>query len=380
MAASGTMIRRPVGGFPPFARPLDAARRSRSRATAALALLLSALASAPPLAAATFPVTIVAGHPPAFLWVRHFSETLIPAVDAALEGSGHRIRWSELYGGTLAPVGGELAAIEEGLAEFGFVLSLFNAAELPTQNVSFYTPFVSSDPALVVRVLDALHDRLPEMRAAWETNGLEYLAGGSGDDYALYTNFPVDSVDDLEGRRIGAPGATALWLDGTGAVAVAADLTSYYTDLKTGVYDGVVTFATAALAAKLHEVVPHVTRLGFGAQFTGGLVAARDWFDGLPDAVREALRAGSEAYQETYLADLAATTDAALVTMASEGATIVEASPALRERWANGMTNIAREWAGTLDERGVPGSMVLEAYLEAMREAGATPVRDWDSD
>ena len=40
-------------------------------------------------------VTVVNGHPPVFLWVKQLTETFIPAVNKALEGSGHTISWTE---------------------------------------------------------------------------------------------------------------------------------------------------------------------------------------------------------------------------------------------------------------------------------------------
>ena len=54
------------------------------------------------------PVTVVNGHPAIFLWVQQLTETFIPTVDAALEGTPYQIAWTEAYGGTLADVGGEL--------------------------------------------------------------------------------------------------------------------------------------------------------------------------------------------------------------------------------------------------------------------------------
>ncbi len=53
------------------------------------------------------------------------------------------------------------------------------------------------------------------------------------------TTFPVTSVDDLRGRKILAPGSVGAWLEGTGAVAVDGSLTTYYTQIQTGVADGV---------------------------------------------------------------------------------------------------------------------------------------------
>ena len=90
-------------------------------------------------------VTYVAGHPPVFRWVKHVNQTFIPAVNKSLEGSGHSIKWSEQYGGSLAKVGDELEAVEEGLAELGGISSLFDPAKLAVQNVTYYSPFVSSN-------------------------------------------------------------------------------------------------------------------------------------------------------------------------------------------------------------------------------------------
>ena len=73
--------------------------------------------------------TIVAGHPPVFRWVKHAIKTFIPTVNKALEGSGHKITWSEQYGGSLAKVGDELEAVEEGLAEIGLVSHTISAAK-----------------------------------------------------------------------------------------------------------------------------------------------------------------------------------------------------------------------------------------------------------
>ena len=82
-------------------------------------LVLGSSIQVKPAVADEINATIVAGHPPVFRWVKHASKTFIPAVNKALEGSGHSIKWSEQYGGSLAKVGDELEAVEEGLAEVG---------------------------------------------------------------------------------------------------------------------------------------------------------------------------------------------------------------------------------------------------------------------
>ncbi len=349
-------------------------------AALAAALALGGLVSAPAFAG-EMNVTIVAGHPPVFRWVKHASQTFIPAVNKALEGTGTTINWSEQYGGSLAKVGDELEAVEEGLAEIGLVASLFDPAKLAVQNVTYFTPFVSSDSTFISGLMDKMQTENADMRASWEENGLVYLGGAIGiDDYLLMTTFPVNSISDLEGKKIGAPGPAVNWLKGTGAVGVSGNLTTYYNELKTGVYDGVIVFASAALPGKLYEVAPYITKVGFGAQYAGGLAANKDWFEGLDPVVQKALRDAAEVDRVAYQQDLDASVTKFLGIMQANGATITEVDEAFRKQWAFGMDNVAKLWAEKLDSEGKNGTAVLKTYMETMRAAGATPVRNWDQE
>ncbi|MEX0956048.1 MAG: C4-dicarboxylate TRAP transporter substrate-binding protein [Rhizobiaceae bacterium] len=349
--------------------------------TTAAILAAMAMGSATAVQAETIDATYVAGHPPVFRWVRLAQEVFMPEVNKQLEGTDYTINWDEQVGGSLAKVGDELEAVEEGLAEVGGISSVFDPAKLSLQNVTYFTPFVSSDPRLVVDVIDELHASDPKMKITWEENGLEYLGGPIAiDDYLLMTTFPVNSIADLEGKKIGAPGPAVNWLAGTGAVGVSGNLTTYYNEIKTGVYDGVIVFATAALPGKLHEVAPYITKVGFGAQYAGAIAANKDWYDGLPEAVQNALKSAADTYKTAYLDDLDKAVTAGLEAMASQGATVIDVDEAFRKQWADGMDNVAQTWAKQVDSEGKPGTEILGAYLEAVRAAGGKPVRNWDQE
>lgn len=343
------------------------------------ALMGSALAAlALPAAADTIPVTVVNGHPPVFLWVKHLTETFIPAVNAALEGTGHTIEWTESYGGSLAAVGGELTALEDGLAEVGIVPTVFMPNQLPLQNVTYNTPFGPSDPQMVMDAMEALNASVPGLLESWHAYDVEYLGGGFAlDNYLLMTTFPVRSIDDLAGRRIAAPGPAVNWLAGTGAVGAAGNLTTYYNDIQTGVFEGVVVFATAAAPARLHEVAPYVTVTDFGAQYAGGMVANRTWFQAQPEAVQNALRAGAAAYQAAYIAEQSQRVAAAMAAIAPDPARLHTLAPEERARWAAALPDIAGTWAAAADGAGLPGSQVLAAYVAHLQAAGADLGRDW---
>jgi len=340
------------------------------------------LAALPSLAMAEdFSVTVAAGHPPVFRWVQMIDQAFAPAAAAALEGPGHTMRFTGQYGGAIAKVGDELETVEAGLAEIGICQSLFDPAKLAVLNVTYYTPFVSDDPRTVSNLMDRLQREDPRMAAPWAENGVVYIGAPIAiDDYLLMTDFPVASLADLEGRKIAAPGPAINWLSGTGAVGVSGNLTTYYNELQTGVYDGVIVFASAALPGRLHEVAPHVTRVGLGAQYAGALCANAAWHAGLPPEAQAALHAGADAARDWYLDALEGAVATAFDTMARNGATIADAGAEMRAAWAAGMDNAAREWAARLDGQGRPGSEILSLYMTEMRAAGAVPLRDWDGE
>jgi TRAP-type C4-dicarboxylate transport system substrate-binding protein len=349
--------------------------------SSAAALCLMSGTMATTASADSFNVTIVTGHPPVFRWVKMFPEAFIPTANEKLAALGHSVSFSEQYGGAIAGVGEELETVEAGLAELGVCSSLFDPAKMAVQNVTYYTPFVSDNVRLVTDTIDTLHKTDPRMQQAYTDNGVVYLGAPTAiDDYVLMTNFPVNSVADLDGRKIAAPGAAINWLSGTGAVGVSGNLTTYYNELQTGVYDGVVVFASAAFPGKLYEVAPYLTKAGLGAQFAGAVCANADWWSGLPEDVQSAFLEAADAAGAWYIDDLDNFMNIAYGAMEKAGTNITTASDDMRAAWASGMENAAKTWAEGLDADGKDASGVLTTYMDTMRAGGATPLRDWDKE
>ncbi|RTZ17792.1 C4-dicarboxylate ABC transporter permease [Vibrio aquaticus] len=325
--------------------------------------------------------TIVAGHPPVFRWVKHLENTFIPAANNELDGTQYTFTWSQHYGGSLAKVGSVLEATEEGLAEVGYVSTLFESSKLPLQNVTYFTPFVSNDVTEISSLIDSLNHSNKDMINEWHSNGVEYLGGATGiDEYLLMTRFPLASMDDLASKKIAAPGPAVNWLEGTGAIAVSGDLTRYYNELKAGVYDGVIVFATAAVPSKLYEVAPYISKVGFGAQYAGSIVANKDWFDSQPKEVQLALKSAANAQRIAYHQDLTQAIESSMNLMVENGAVVSTINSQFQQSWVNGMDNVALKWAAHLDQQGKAGTQVLKTYLDTMRENGVQPARNWDQE
>ncbi len=351
--------------------------------TAAAAIGSAAALAAPgsALAAETLRITVATGHPQNFLWVAVIHDHFIPEVDRRLEeaGGNYRIDWNEAYGTLLRP-GGELDGVRTGIADMAFVITLFAEPQMPLQNITFVTPFTTDDVRLVTRVMTEMHEEIPELRDTWDRFDQVYLDGASVDSYHLLTNFPVTGRDDLDGRRIGTQGPSALWFDGTGVTTVSATLAVHYNNIQTGVYDGGVAFLTGAYPPRIHEVAPHVAEVNFGAMFVGGLTVNRDVWNGLPEEVQEAFRAAAATYRDEFADRQSANLDRFRESMIEAGAIFTAIPEEERRAWAESLPNMAQAWAARMEAAGLPGQLVLETYMRKMREAGAEVLRDWDAE
>src|SRR5690606_9534231 len=109
------------------------------------------------------------------------------------------------------------------------------------------------------------------------------------DLYDIYTNKPLTGIADIKGMKLSAPGVLGNWLRGTGANAVEGALTTFYTDIQTGVSDGALTLALGAMPIKLYEVAPYINRFDAGAAFSGAIAINLDTWNTLPEPVQEAM-------------------------------------------------------------------------------------------
>ncbi|MDX1562158.1 MAG: C4-dicarboxylate TRAP transporter substrate-binding protein [Gammaproteobacteria bacterium] len=327
-------------------------------------------------------LTIASSHTTGLPWVGVMSTLVVPESNRRLEamGSEHRIRWTESYGGALYKLNHTLEAVEIGLTDIGWVGTLWEPSKMPLQNVTYYTPFVTDDYDMLFEIMNELHEQVPELNEAWTEQNQRFLGGSVLDTYHLMTNFPVSSLDDLNGRKILAPGPSAAWLEGTGAVPVDGGLTTYYTQISTGVADGVLTILTGAPPYRIHEVAPYITLVGIGGQLTGGMSINLDTWNSLPEDIQIVLDELGTEYSRGVAAELGVRYAAGLESMQAEGAIVTELPPAEKQRWIDVLPNIAGRWVEATEARGIPAGEVLQIYMDAVRRRGGEPLRNWDQE
>ncbi len=324
-------------------------------------------------------IQIGASHPVQNFWVAMMKEVFQPEVDKFLRDNGntHRITWREAYGGTLYKFQDTMEAVRDNLVDVGYVGTLWEGSTMPLQNLTYFTPFSGGDHGLVANTFERLNATVPAMRESWNKLNMVPLSSFITDTYHLWTNFPIRTLDDLRNKKISAPGTSANWLTGTGATPVDGALTTYYTDIQTGVSEGAISFYVGILPTRVYEVAKYITEVDIGAMYVGGIGVNKGRFDRFPKPVQDAMVAAGKASTTAHIANVASRIASSKAEMVNKGAIVTTLAAAEREKWIKGLPNIGKTWA---DSSGPAARDVMKAYFDELRKTGFKPPRDWDKE
>jgi len=326
-------------------------------------------------------MTVSSGHSPVFVWVKHLKATLMPTVDAELAKTGqYKMAWTEAYGGTLAKLGSELQTVGDGISDMGMVNTLFHMGDMPLQNIGYLTPFGATDPEMVCDVMDETHKAVPEMEAAWTKHNLVRLVSHCYEDYGMVSKFPIQRLEDMDGRKIGGAGPASTWIKGTGASSVNGNFATYYNDLKSGVFDAGIVFLSGAEAGRHFEVAPNYIDIGFGAVYAGGVAVNKARWDAFPDEVKQAFKVGADAYRVAYFKETRERIASSKQAWTKGGGTILPFAPEERIRIAQAIDNPVTPWLATSEKANLPARQVVDAYMGGFRSRGVEFARDWDKE
>jgi TRAP-type C4-dicarboxylate transport system substrate-binding protein len=334
-------------------------------------------------AAETINMIAIDGYPARAMWVKEFSGFFIPRVNELLKASDkYAINWQEAYGGQIVKPRGVLEGIKLGLGDIGIVTTIFHNSKLPSQGISAVTPFIAPDARVVAKAVDEIAKEFPQMAKELDAQNQVYLATGVVlDTYQLFSKTPINSLDDLKGKKVAGAGYNLRYLEGIeGAAGVRGGLPNFYNMVQTGVVDAAMLWPEAAKTFKIAEVAPYMLKVDLGAVNSKTVTVNKDVWNKLPDEVKDVLKQVAVEYRD-HVAGIAMDRAASsLDAYKAGGGKVVELSAEARAAWANSMPNIAKDWAEKLDKAGAPGSDMLKAYSAKLKAAGMTPVRDWASE
>ncbi|WP_439519342.1 C4-dicarboxylate TRAP transporter substrate-binding protein [Hydrogenophaga sp.] len=353
----------------------------RLAASTAVAISLPMAASAQQV----INLTVASSHPTTIPWVGFIPQVFMPEVDKRLAAGGkYKVQWKEAFGGQLYKANATLTSVEQGITDIGWVFSYLEPAKMPISQLSVHTPFVTSDTRIVLGAMNELIEKNPAFKNEWDKYNLVFLGATGSDTYDIFTKFPVKSIEDLRGKKISAPGILGQWLRGVGATPVDGALTTFYTDIQTGVSDGVVSLATGILPTKIYEVAPYITKVNMGVVFSGGLAINKDTWAKLPPEVQVAMREAGAEYSRRHGEDLVQRHETAIARMVEVGktqnppVTVTPMSEADRRKWIDQLPALSQEWVKNNEARGTQAKALLSQYIAAVKARGAKPERDWE--
>ena len=338
--------------------------------------------AAPGADAKTVKLIVAAPAPAIVTFVKMTKEKFIPEINARLAATGKdfKIKWIGAYGQAVAKAFETFEAVEENIAQVGLIVKNFEESKLPLEQYAAMAPF-SGETVDQMPIIDAnIRKQVPGMAEGYRKHGQVFLVSGVSPMYDLFTTFPVKSIDDIKGRKIGVSGVLGQFFRGTGAVVVSSAMVESYTSIRSGVYNGYPISIALAFPFKTYEAAKYYTKVGFGVATGTAITVNTKVWNSFPRYVQEIFLETAKKWPGWQVATDKIRIKKFSAIMKKKGVKFGGLSAKERLRWANTLPNIAREWAARQDKKGLPGTAVLTAYMNELRAVNAPMLRQWDKE
>jgi TRAP-type C4-dicarboxylate transport system substrate-binding protein len=336
----------------------------------------------PSLAQEAIKLTVASSHPVAIPWVEPLKTVMVAKSNQMLEAanSRYRITWTEAFGGALYGFQDTLEAVTNGVTDIGWIGALWEPAKLPLQNIMYQTPFATNSVKQAVDVMNTLNDTNAAVKKEWADNKIVCFGACVSDGYHIFSKFPVNSLDDLKGKKfVGAP-TLAPWVQGVGVTIVVSGLPQMYSQIQTGIAEGCLLIATGAWPLKIHEVAPYITEVDTGPLTFGGAGMNADSYKRLPPDVQKVISTLGRGYSDENARLIGVRYELAMKNMVAGGAKVSKMSQENRKKFVDSMPPLSKLWVEQNEKKGVPAKQMLAEFMGTVRKHGGKPLRDWDKE
>jgi TRAP-type mannitol/chloroaromatic compound transport system substrate-binding protein len=234
----------------------------------------------------------IASEPGMKYYKKMFEETL-PAM------TNGRLQVEMYWGGELVSSPDSLDAVKAGIVEIIGMPSIYFRGVIPEASIEYGLPFGIRSPYEMYNFMYG--EDLPGAFGGWRAidllrdiyakHGVHYLVGGLDCWPGAYMfTSPINSLEDLKGKKIRASGLMISWAERLGASGAYIPGEEAYSALQTGALDGLTWGSAMGMySMKFHEVAKYFLNPPLmPVNHLTVLVNKRTW-DSLPDDLKIAL-------------------------------------------------------------------------------------------
>ncbi len=299
----------------------------------------------------------------------HWSSTegFVPFMACVKTESHGEIDFSYFPSSQIASAVESLDAVNKGLAQISYLVISSLSNKMPISGISMLPNMGNTSAEMAKanrKVLEADGIFIKEFM----NNRVYPLIVIMTPPYQIMSRSrPMDSLDAIAGRKVSASGGALLYtLKSVGAVPVEIGGSDAYMALQQGVVDGSLLAIPSVAPYKLQEVLKSISTNGaFGS--AAGILAidAGAWQKLSPQNQKIMKDCGlkAEAHVAQYLDELAAKLK---VEFAAGGIKMYEFTPETRAVLDEKVRNVADEYVGRLQSRGIPAREAYGTYLKAL--------------
>ncbi len=260
-----------------------------------------------------------------------------------------------------------ITGVGEGTAQAGFSVLFYAPAELPLTQV-IGLPGLTDAPDVQGRAFMELYDTFAPLQEEWTRNNVKPLYTSFIGPAILGTKKEIKSMEDLAGLRIRAGGAFIDVMTKLGATPTSIPGGETYDALAKGIVDGFTGATIGGIVPRgWHEHVSYILNPGLGL-YTGGVTAINlDFWDSLPADIQrtimdiDALSIANEIGLKVEVESVAKAIE--------DGVKLDVLTAQEKARWQEqGLKPVWDGWVKEMEEKGLPGSEILELYRALVKE------------
>lgn len=304
---------------------------------------------------------------------RNTMMSILPWMERVTERTNGKVTFTHFPNGQIGKGQDALAMTQSGIVDISYMVPAWISEKLPLVGVA-ELPGLFADACVGGKAFWSI---LKEGGLLYETQfkaqNMHPLFPMVQSPYTLWTGKKeLKSLEDLKGLRIRATGsAQTPFVAGLGAVPVGLPGPEVHEAMARGTLDGLV-FPTTGLF--VFDVTSYV-KYGYTKEPFGGAAALvamnADKWNALPDDVKKVMNDLSDEIIQEFCTGLEAWKAEAIETAKAEGVAIVELPADASATLVTAREKVQADWAKTFDDRGLPGTQMLEAFRAGVEAAKA---------